>query len=228
MKSGMAVGASVVVFDVNQTLSDLGPMARRFADVGAPEHLAKLWFATLLRDGFALTAAGAQQPFSVLGDGALRAVLAGVGLDRGLDAAAEYVLSGFAALPVHADVADGIRTLRATGRRLVTLSNGSAHVAERLLADAGIRGDFDALLSVEDAEAWKPARAAYRYAAYVCGCDLADMMLVAAHPWDIDGAARAGMTTAWINRDDVAYPTYFTAPSITAASIPDLVGQLAG
>ena len=56
MKSGMAVGASVVVFDVNQTLSDLAPMARRFADVGAPEHLAKLWFATLLRDGFALTA----------------------------------------------------------------------------------------------------------------------------------------------------------------------------
>ena len=108
MKSGMAVGASVVVFDVNQTLSDLAPMARRFADVGAPEHLAKLWFATLLRDGFALTAAGAQQPFSVLGDGALRAVLAGVGLNRGLDAAAEYVMRGFAALPVHADVADGI------------------------------------------------------------------------------------------------------------------------
>ena len=48
---------SVVVFDVNETLSDMSPMARRFADVGAPEHLAKLWFATLLRDGFALTAA---------------------------------------------------------------------------------------------------------------------------------------------------------------------------
>ena len=54
------------------------------------------------------------------------------------------------------------------------------------------------------------------------------MMSVAAHPWDIDGAARAGMTTAWINRDDVAYPTDLTAPAMTAASIPDLVGQLAG
>jgi hypothetical protein len=55
---------SVVVFDVNETLSDMSPMARRFADVGAPEHLAKLWFATLLRDGFALTAAGGQRPFA--------------------------------------------------------------------------------------------------------------------------------------------------------------------
>ena len=165
MKSGMAVGASVVVFDVNQTLSDLAPMARRFADVGAPEHLAKLWFATLLRDGFALTAAGAQQPFSVLGDGALRAVLAGVGLNRGLDAAAEYVLRGFAALPVHADVADGFRTLRATGRRLVTLSNGSRTSPNACWRTPGYVANFDALLSVEDAEAWKPARAAYRYAA---------------------------------------------------------------
>jgi 2-haloacid dehalogenase len=35
---------SVIVFDVNETLSDMSPMAQRFADIGAPEHLAKLWF----------------------------------------------------------------------------------------------------------------------------------------------------------------------------------------
>jgi FMN phosphatase YigB (HAD superfamily) len=44
----------VIVFDVNETLSDMAPMARRFADVGAPELLAQVWFASLLRDGFAL------------------------------------------------------------------------------------------------------------------------------------------------------------------------------
>jgi 2-haloacid dehalogenase len=42
---------SVVVFDVNETLSDMGPLAARFAAVGAPKHLAKLWFAALLRGG---------------------------------------------------------------------------------------------------------------------------------------------------------------------------------
>jgi len=30
----------VVVFDVNETLSDMSPIASRFADVGAPRHLA--------------------------------------------------------------------------------------------------------------------------------------------------------------------------------------------
>ena len=39
----------VIVFDVNETLSDMAPMASRFADVGAPGLLARVWFSTLLR-----------------------------------------------------------------------------------------------------------------------------------------------------------------------------------
>lgn len=34
----MSTGTPVVVFDVNETLSDMTPVARRFADLGAPEH----------------------------------------------------------------------------------------------------------------------------------------------------------------------------------------------
>jgi len=49
----------VVVFDVNATLSDMAPLAARFAEVGAPELVARLWFAVLLRDGYTLAAAGA-------------------------------------------------------------------------------------------------------------------------------------------------------------------------
>lgn len=42
---------------------------------------------------------------------------------------------------------------------------------------------------------------------------LGDAMLVAVHPWDVDGAARAGMRTAWLDRRGTAYPSYFTAPN---------------
>lgn len=45
----------LVVFDVNETLSDMSPLAARFEDVGAPSLTAQIWFAELLRDGFALT-----------------------------------------------------------------------------------------------------------------------------------------------------------------------------
>jgi 2-haloacid dehalogenase len=81
-------------------------------------------------------------------------------------------------------------------------------------------------LSVEDAGAWKPARSAYEYAARTCGTDLAEMLLVAVHPWDIDGAARAGLSTAWIDRAGTPYPDSFTAPTLRATGITDLADQL--
>jgi 2-haloacid dehalogenase len=222
----MTTSPSVIVFDVNETLSDMSPMAQRFTDVGAPGHLAKLWFASLLRDGFALTATGDSRPFAEVGADALRTVLRDVELDRELDAAVEHVMSGFGQLSVHPDVPDGVQALRASGRRLITLTNGSTQVSENLLTAAGIRDRFEALLSVEDAGIWKPARGAYEYAARTCGTDPADMLLVAVHPWDIDGAARAGLATAWLDRAGAPYPQSFTPPSLCAAGLTDLAGQL--
>ena len=135
-------------------------------------------------------------------------------------------MSGLASLPVHEDAPDGIRRLSRAGLRLVTLSNGSTELADRLFARAGIRDAFEQLLSVEQAGLWKPARVAYEYAARACACRAQEMMLVAAHPWDIDGAARAGLATAWINRSGAPYPRIFTPPTITANSITDLADQL--
>ena len=79
------------------------------------------------------------------------------------------------------------------------------------------------MLSVEDAGVWKPAPGAYAYAADRCGVDVADLMLVAVHPWDVDGAARAGLRTAWVNRTGSAYPAHFRRPDVEVASL----GQLA-
>ncbi len=222
----MTVRPSVVVFDVNETLSDMAPLARRFADVGAPPEMLRVWFAGVLRDGFALTAVGASEPFAVLAAEGLRTALRGVHLDRDLDAAVDHVLAGFAGLGVHPDVPTGLRELRAAGYRLVTLSNGATEVAERLLSGAGVRVEFERLLSVEDAGVWKPARSAYTYASQICGVDPSDMMLVAVHPWDIDGARRAGLQAAWVNRTDIPYPGYFTTPTLTVTDLGDLVRRI--
>jgi 2-haloacid dehalogenase len=58
---------ALLVFDVNETLSDMAPIAGRFDEVGAPAHLARTWFAGLLRDGFALTVAHENPSFARLG-----------------------------------------------------------------------------------------------------------------------------------------------------------------
>ena len=223
----LPIRPALVVFDVNETLSDMAPIAGRFADVGADGHLAELWFAIVLRDGFALTAAGASPSFATLAEGGLRSMLAGVVSDRTLDAAVAHVMEGFAALKVHPDVPPGIESLASAGHRMVTLSNGSAAVAERLLAGCGLRGRFEACLSVDDAGAWKPARAAYLHAAAVCGVEPAQTLMVAVHPWDIDGATRAGLRTAWLSRAGRPYPEHFIAPDLRVGTVGELVERLA-
>ena len=83
---------ALLVFDVDETLSDMSPLAARFEDVGAPAHLAQIWFAELLRDGFALTVSGVAEPFARLGGEMLRVRLDDQDLDRDLDEAVQHVL----------------------------------------------------------------------------------------------------------------------------------------
>lgn len=216
----------VIIFDVNETLSNLAPLAARFDDVGAPTHLAATWFCRVLRDGFALTVVDASAQFAQLAAESLRVSLHGLSLNRATTEAVEHIMNGFQSLPVHPDVSEGIRHLSDLGIRLVTLSNGSASVAEGLFERAGVRHRFERLLTVEDAGVWKPAPGAYAYALEQCGVDAEDAMLVAVHPWDIDGASRAGLATAWVTRDGGPYPQYFSAPDLQASSLTHLADQL--
>ena len=222
----MTNNLAVIVFDVNETLSDMSPLADRFVDVGAPGLMAGVWFAGLLRDGFALTVVGANEKFATIAAELLHENLTGLPLNRSVDEAVEYILRGFASLALHPDVAGAVRTFAASGMRLVTLSNGSTQLAETLFRAANIREEFEMLLSVEDAPGWKPLRAAYEYAADACGVEVGRMLLTAVHPWDIHGAALAGLRTAWINRAGATYPGYFTAPDITVSTLDELASIL--
>ena len=225
----------VVVFDVNETLSDMTPIAEVFTDLGAPGHVAQVWFAALLRDGFAAAAAGSLVPFAELGRHGARSLLR-EWVDRAggdLDTAIERVMARFAGLALHPDVAPGVHALAGAGVRLVTLSNGAASVAERLLTGAGIREAFEHVLSVEDAGIWKPAPASYAYAADVCAVAPHDMVMVAVHPWDLHGAALAGLRTVWVDRPDLGrprqrYPEYFRAPSHVVTGVGGLVDVVSG
>ena len=223
----MGTVPSVIVFDVVETLSDMSALEEKFAQAGVPASLAKLWFATLMRDGFALAAAGYSGVFADIGAHVLRGLLLDAGLGADVDETIEYVLAGVAEMTVHPDVPAGVRDLKGAGYGLMTLSNGAAEVAESLLTRTGLRDQFGLLLSVEDTAAWKPARAAYDTAAAACGKSPEQMLLVSVHPWDIHGAAEAGLQTAWINRSGAAYPDYFTAPDYTIGSLGELPDRLA-
>lgn len=123
-------------------------------------------------------------------------------------------------------VAGGLRELHAAGVRIITLSNGSSRVAESLLERGGVRDLVEQCLSVSDTGRWKPAPEAYAHAADRCAVETGELMLIAVHPWDIDGALRAGLRAGWLSRDDAPYPPYLRRPEATARTLSELAAVL--
>lgn len=214
-----------IVFDVNETLSDMSPLADAFGAEGLPPLAARVWFAGILRDGFALTATNDNPAFADLAKDSLQRLCADMLGAGEHTAAVDNIMGALTSLPVHDDVVPGVEALAALSG-LATLSNGATSVAESLFEGAGIRSHFSRLLSVADAALWKPAVDAYEYAVAELNRQPGELLLVAVHPWDIHGAHRAGLHTAWINRTNAAYPKYFDAPDLEAASLVELAENL--
>jgi 2-haloacid dehalogenase len=211
---------ALLLFDVNETLSDLSQLAGRFEALGLPAHVMTTWFSNILRDGFALAATEAFANFAALAKSAAVALLTMHGHDpKDLNAAAEHLVAGLSELPLHDDVRPALERLNQNGLRVMTLTNGSRSTTIALLERAGLAELVEENLSVEEVGRWKPARAAYHYAAMRCGVDPAQIIMIAAHPWDIDGAKRAGLAAAWVNRSKLPYPSPLQEPDLSAASL---------
>ncbi len=106
------------------------------------------------------------------------------------------------------DAIEGLRSL--AGRySLIALSNGEQWYLEELLGNK-VPVKFDAIISVEQVGAFKPSPGIYRKAIQRLGCEPGEIMMVAAHAFDILGAQACGFKAAYVNRyglptDDSVY-----------------------
>ncbi len=228
-----AVAVRALVFDVFGTLVDwrsgIAEAFRASAAAGDPEQLADEWRARFwpataqVNDG-----SRAWANFDELHLATLDELLA----ERGLALAAEErhrLVAMWHQLEPWPDVRAGLEALR--GQHVTAaLSNG--HVA--LLVDLARHGDlrFDCLLSAEMAGAYKPAAEVYKTGARLLGLQPAQVMLVAAHPADLEGARRAGLRTAFLDRP-LEYGAGSRARSDPAADasvaqLDELAAQLEG
>jgi 2-haloacid dehalogenase len=94
-------------------------------------------------------------------------------------------------------VPEGLETLR-RDRVVTALSNGNLALLVDLVRHGDLR--FDCLLSAEFAKAYKPKSEVYLTGVQLLGLEPREVMMVAAHPFDLKGARAAGMRTAFIDR----------------------------
>jgi 2-haloacid dehalogenase len=220
-----STGARIIVFDVNETLLDVGALAPQFQRVFGDASVTQEWFSNVVLYSQVATIAGPYVDFGTIARGALdmTAVAHGVTLaptDR------DGILRGLVSLPAHPDVSDGLQRLRAAGFRLVTLTNSAPAAVEQQLTNAGIIGNFERVFSVDAVRRFKPAAEVYRLVASELRVAPAQLRLVAAHAWDVFGAMRAGCAAAFVARPGKALFPLEDAPDIVGADLREVADQI--
>ncbi|HEX3789849.1 MAG TPA: haloacid dehalogenase type II [Pseudonocardiaceae bacterium] len=113
------------------------------------------------------------------------------------EAARQRLVRVWHRLPAWPDSVDGLARLR-NRYTLATLSNGGFALLTRLVKEAGL--PFDCILSAQLAEVYKSAPEPYLRAAELLDVAPAEILMVAAHTWDLHGAREAGLRTAFVSR----------------------------
>jgi 2-haloacid dehalogenase len=208
-----------VIFDVNETMLDLGALDSLFLRWFGDPVARKQWFAQTLHFAMTLAATREFRSFGEVGTAALAEIAHRRGVLLPGEAAAQ-LHEAVLRLPAHLDVAPALLILRRAGLVTAALSNNPLPVVQQQLHHVELAALFDEIMSVDEAGALKPAPEVYDFA--VRRLDLApgSIWMVAAHGWDIAGATRSGLRGAFVGRPDQS-PDPFAPPEILA---DDLLG----
>jgi 2-haloacid dehalogenase len=215
----------VVVFDVNETLLDLAALDPLFErHLGAADQR-KAWFGDMLVSAMTLNHIGRYASFPDIARACLATTAANA--QKRLSASAEdAILEAMRALPPHPDVVPTLERLAKAGLTLAALTNSPPDTAMAQLEHAGIHGYFSELMTVAEVERLKPAREVYADAARRLRQLPEAIALVAAHPWDLAGAATSGWRTALIARSGEIPNPLYPAPDIVGADLDVVAGMI--
>ena len=208
----------VLVFDVNQTMLDLNALRPHFVRAFGDGKALDEWFSLLLHYSLVVTVADAYADFATVG----RAVLEMLANTKGIKLSSEdatRILQGVLTMPAYPDVPVSLKRLRAAGFRMVTLTNSSPSAVKAQLQNAGLAQYFDESISVESVRRFKPDLEVYRSAAAHLGAQPGELLLIAAHPWDVFGALKAGWQAAFVARNGITPFPLGPKPTINGPDI---------
>jgi 2-haloacid dehalogenase len=215
----------VLVFDVNETLLDLGALDPIFEQVFGDDAVRAVWFAQVLQSAMALTLTRRWADFGEVAKSALDAVARQQRVTlTAQDRAA--VFGGMRTLPPHPDVRPALERLKAAGVRMAALSNSPAKTLAAQLEHAGLNEFFGRVLSVDRVLKFKPHPEVYRMACRELRIGPREMMLVAAHGWDTTGAVRAGCRAAFVARGGKALSSLDERVDVTGRDLGEVAAQL--
>jgi 2-haloacid dehalogenase len=215
----------LIVFDVNETVLDLGTMEPTFQRIFNDKSAMRLWFANLILYSAALTVAGCYVPFTDIGAAVMKMMADVEGIEIS-EADKQELKDRFSTMPPYPEVPGALRKLRAAGFRLFTLTDNLLEVQTRQLTHGGIVDLFERRFSADGVKHHKPSRQAYGYVEKELGVEPSGFCLIACHTWDTLGAVAAGWEAALIKRVGNDVLGVGPQPQIVGDDLNDVADQL--
>src|SRR5690348_9545670 len=218
----LLTGIRACVFDAYGTLFDYASAAAAaHAELGADfTRLTSLWRDKQLQYSWLRTCQGRHADFwQVTGD-ALDFALETVG--RSEPALRERLMNLYLKLNTFSEVPDVLRTLRDAGFRMAILSNGSPSMLSAIVESSGTRDYFDAVLSVEEVQAFKPHPDVYSLPQQRLGIASDQILFCSSNAWDAYAASAFGLRVVWCNRYGQQRERLPGAPDRIVASLAEL------
>jgi 2-haloacid dehalogenase len=214
------------VFDAYGTLFDVNSAAREAQDALGErwQPLAELWRAKQLQYTWLRGLGGRHSDFwQVTGD-ALEFAMATFHLAD--PALRERLMNLYLSLSAYPEVADTLQRLKAGGLKLAILSNGTPAMLAAAAANAGIANQFDAILSVEEVQVYKPHPSVYALACQRLAVPAERICFLSSNGWDAYSAKAFGFHVLWCNRANQPperIPETPDAQITTLAELPKIV-----
>ena len=198
--SGTIAGTELCVFDAYGTLFDFNSaVARHRAAVGSrADALSDMWRAKQIQYTWLRNGMGAYAKFWQVTGEALDHCLAAQGIgDAGVR---DKLMGAYLALDPFPEVPAMLAALKRAGLRCAILSNGNPEMLDPMVKASGLAGHFEAVLSVDAAQVFKPDPRVYHLVEARCGVKPDKVCFLSSNCWDAHGAAHFGFATVWVNR----------------------------
>ena len=138
----------------------------------------------------------------------------------------ELLMEEYQSLQVFPDAVEGLMRL-SEKFQLVALSNGGQGYLEHLARNS-IKIHFSDIISVDIVGMFKPHPSVYRSAAQKLQLEPGQIMMVAAHSFDIIGARACGFRGAYVNRYDLPMGCTDYLPDVLVSDFNQLAQSLIG
>ena len=193
-------GVKACVFDAYGTLFDFATAARRHSESlgDKAEKLTALWRDKQLQYTWLRAVQGRHADFwQVTGD-ALDFALETYAIDH--PGIRDKLMASYLSLDPFPEVTETLDRLKAAGKRLAILSNGSPRMLESAVSHARLDGVFEFVISVEEAGTYKPHPMVYQLAIERLGLHASAISFQSSNAWDAYAASAFGMKVVWCNR----------------------------